>query len=198
MAIFQRTLTATAAAATVFAALALPVWAQAPAPATPAATTSTTADTATRTTHGEGQRHHQRDHQAHGKRMAEKAQKFQAALQLTDAQQAGWTTYREALKPAPRAERMDRANFAKLTTPQRLDHMQQQRAQRNAEADRRAEATKAFYATLSPAQQKTFDAQSLRHGKHAGKHRGHHGHHGKPGQGAQPGTATPAAASPAK
>ena len=173
MAIFQRTLTATAAAATVFAALALPVWAQAP------AATSAMAEPAARTAPAHGPR----DHAAHEKRMAEKAQKFQAALQLTDAQQAGWNSYREAIKPAPHGKRMDRESFAKLTTPQRIDHMQQKRAERNAQADRRAEATKAFYATLTPAQQKTFDAQTLRHGH--GKRHGPHGKHHGP-QGANP------------
>ena len=183
MAIFQRTLTATAAAATVFAALALPVWAQAP------AATSAMAEPAARTAPAHGPR----DHAAHEKRMAEKAQKFQAALQLTEAQQADWTRYREAVKPVRPAKHLDRESFAKLTTPQRIDHMQQKRAERNAQADRRAEATKAFYATLSPAQQKTFDAQTLRHGH--GKRHGPHGkHHGPQGANPAPGqTAAPAA-----
>ena len=167
MAIFQRTLTATAAAATVFAALAMPAGAQTPA-APVAATTSAAAERPDR-----GPGHHPRDHAAHEKRMAEKAQKLQTALQLTDAQKAGWNSYREAIKPAPHGKRMDRESFAKLTTPQRIDHMQQQRAERNAQADRRAQATKTFYATLTPAQQKTFDAETLRHGKRHGPHGEH-------------------------
>jgi hypothetical protein len=170
MAIFQRTLTATAAAATVFAALALPVWAQGPATPVAAATTSTAAEPAP----AKAQAHHQhRGHESHGKRMAEKAAKLQAALQLTDAQQAGWTTFREALKPMPRKP-FDRESFAKLTTPERIDQMRKMRSERNAQAERRAEATKAFYATLTPAQQKTFDAQTLHHGMHSGTHHGKH------------------------
>lgn len=194
MAIFQRTLTATAAAATVFAALAMPVWAQSP--AAPAAVPTTAVEAAPRTgpAHGPGQRPH--DRAAHEKRMAEKAQKFQAALQLTEAQQAGWNSYREAMKPVRPTKPLDREGFAKLTTPQRIDLMQQKRAERNAQAERRAEATKAFYATLTPAQQKTFDAETLRHGPH-GKRHGHgpHGPHGKhhaPGEGKGP-AAAPAA-----
>ena len=170
MAIFQRTLTATAAAATIFAALAMPTWAQTS--AAPATATTTAVEPAAR-----APGHHPRDHAAHEKRMAEKAQKFQAALQLTDAQQAGWNSYREAIKPAPRGKRMDCESFAKLTTPQRIDLMQQKRAERNAQADRRAQATKTFYATLTPAQQKTFDAETLRHGHHHGKRHGPHGEH---------------------
>ncbi len=181
MAIFQRTLTATAAAATIFAALAMPTWAQTS--AMPATAATTAVEPAAR-----APGHHPRDHAAHEKRMAEKAQKFQAALQLTDAQQAGWNSYREAMKPAPHGKRMDRENFAKLTTPQRIDHMQQKRAERNAQADRRAQATKTFYATLTPAQQKTFDAETLRHGPHHGKRHGPHGEHRQ----------APAAGTPAK
>ncbi|MCD2512440.1 Spy/CpxP family protein refolding chaperone [Comamonas endophytica] len=180
MAIFQRTLTATAAAATVFAALAMPVWAQAPAATGPAA------EPAARTAPA----HQPRDRAAHEKRMAEKAQKFQAALQLTEAQQADWNRYREAIKPVRPAKHLDRESFAKLTTPQRIDHMQQRRAERNAQADRRAEATKAFYATLTPAQQKTFDAQTLRHGPHGKRHGPHgHGKHHAPAQAAAPAAA---------
>ena len=183
MAILHRTLTATAAAATLFAAMAMPVWAQAP--AAPAAATPTAVESAPRTGPAHGPRHHQHDRAAHEKRMAEKAQKFQAALQLTEAQQAGWNSYREAVKPVRPAKHLDRESFAKLTTPQRIDHMQQQRTERNAQAHRRDEATKAFYATLTPAQQKTFDAQTLRHGKrhgHPGKHHGAPGKHQAPGQ----------------
>lgn len=188
MAIFQRTLTASAAAATLFAAMAMPVWAQAPA-APGAAAPTTAVESAPRKGPGP------RDHAAHEKRMAERAQKFQAALQLTDAQQAGWNSYREAVKPVRPAKHLDRESFAKLTTPQRIDHMQQQRAERNAQADRRAQATKTFYATLTPAQQKTFDAETLRHGPHGKRHG--HGPHGQHGKHHAPGEAKGPAAAPA-
>jgi hypothetical protein len=71
---------------------------------------------------------------------------------------------------------MDRAEFAKLTTPERLERMQTRQAERSAMFAKRAEATKSFYAALSPEQQKTFDAESMRHGP-----RGKHGHRGHPG-----------------
>ena len=38
--------------------------------------------------------------------------------------------------------------------------------------DKRGDATKAFYAALSPEQQKTFDAEHKKMGRHGG--RGHH------------------------
>ena len=47
----------------------------------------------------------------------------------------------------------------KRTTPERIDRMRARRAQHAAEADRRGEATKTFYAALTPEQQKTFDSR---------------------------------------
>jgi protein CpxP len=45
-----------------------------------------------------------------------------------------------------------------MTTPQHLDQMARWQARRAAEAQRRTDALKAFYAALSPEQQKVFDA----------------------------------------
>jgi len=69
---------------------------------------------------------------------------------------------------------LDRAEFAKLTTPQRLDRMQARQAERNAMFTQRADATRSFYAALTPEQQKTFDAESMARfgrGEHGGQHR---------------------------
>jgi len=55
--------------------------------------------------------------------------------------------------------------------------MQARHAERSARFAKRAEATKTFYAALTPEQQKTFDAETV----HAGMHRGHHGHGGPDG-----------------
>ena len=72
---------------------------------------------------------------------------------------------------------MTRADFAKLTTPQRIERMQARQAERSAMFAKRADATKSFYAALTPEQQKTFDAESM----HFGGHRFHRGgHHGGP------------------
>ncbi|MDN4589724.1 hypothetical protein DBA29_14605 [Xenophilus aerolatus] len=98
-------------------------------------------------------------------------------LQLSAQQQGAWTSYTTALqppampKPEDRAAR--RAEFEKLTTPERIDRMQARQAERSAMFAKRADATKAFYAQLTPAQQKTFDAESLRMGPRG---HGHHGH----------------------
>ena len=112
--------------------------------------------------------------------MKKRMEKLKTDLKLTPAQAGAWTTYTEAIKPGERPAPGDREAFAKLTTPQRIDKMREMRAKRDAEMDRRADATKAFYAQLNAEQQKTFDAASLRMHKPHGHHHGHHG--GKPGQ----------------
>jgi Spy/CpxP family protein refolding chaperone len=86
---------------------------------------------------------------------------------------------------------MSREDWAKLTTPERLDKMQALKAERDARMDKRIDATKSFYAALTPEQQKVFDSQ--RHGGFQragmkgergmmGKHH-HGGHHRMGGMG---------------
>ncbi|MEJ8812130.1 Spy/CpxP family protein refolding chaperone [Variovorax ureilyticus] len=101
-------------------------------------------------------------------------------LKLTPAQEGAWNTFAQAqeLPPAPPAgARMNRDEFAKLTTPQRLDLMEKRRAERSAMFTRRADATRTFYAGLTPEQQKTFDAESMRRfgpDEHGGPRHPHH------------------------
>ncbi len=104
-------------------------------------------------------------------------------LQLTPAQEGAWSTFTSATQPPARpAQRPDRAaaraEFEKMTTPQRIDRMQARQAERAAMFAKRADATKSFYAVLTPEQQKTFDAQAMRHGPRDGH--GPHGHRAPP------------------
>lgn len=107
-------------------------------------------------------------------RLAELKQK----LKLEASQEGAWNSFTAAqqrpARPAGQA-RMDRAEFAKLTTPQRLEHMQARQAERSARFAQRVEATRSFYATLSPAQQKTFDAETVHFGHRGGPGHPHHG-----------------------
>lgn len=111
--------------------------------------------------------------------IAKRQADLKAKLKVTPAQEGAWTTYTAALQPTPHARPTpeQRAEFDKLTTPQRIDKMKEMRTQRmtemNASMDKRGEATKTFYAALTPEQQKTFDAE---HKKHGGP-----GRHGGPG-----------------
>ena len=101
-------------------------------------------------------------------------------LQLTSAQEGAWSGFTAATqRPTGAApQRPDRAEFAKLTTPQRLERMQARQAERSARFAQRADATKTFYAALTPEQQKTFDAETLHTGQRGHGARGHHGGHG--------------------
>ena len=104
------------------------------------------------------------------RRMAEHQAALKQKLQLTGAQEGAWTTWTQAMKPPANMQRPNREEFAKLTTPERIDRMRQLRTQRMAEMDKRADATKAFYAQLTPQQQKVFDSEGARFGRG-----GHHG-----------------------
>jgi protein CpxP len=127
---------------------------------------------------------HRHDPAKMQERIAKHQAELKAKLAITPAQEGAWTAYTAAMKPPARdAQRPDRAamraEFEKLTTPQRIDKMNAQRAQRmtemNAAMTKRGDATKTFYAALSADQQKVFDSQRMERG---GKgHGGRHGHH---------------------
>lgn len=99
-------------------------------------------------------------------------------LQLQANQQTAWEQFTQSMQQPTTHARLDQQALDKLSTPERIDRMRALRQQHAAEADRRGEATKAFYAQLTPAQQKTFDAQRSGHGRHMGKHMGHGMSHG--------------------
>lgn len=96
-------------------------------------------------------------------RMQEQMQRLKEKLELSPEQEGAWNTFQEAMRPpTERPQRPNREELSRLSTPERIDRLHQLREQHASEANRRGEATKAFYAQLNPAQQKTFDAQSLR------------------------------------
>ena len=195
MALLQRTLTATAAAAALVGAFALPASAQnTAAPAAPAAQTAP------------AHAHAARPAMDRSAMYAKHMERVKPLLQLTAAQEGAWQKYVDATRPTERkAPRMDREAFSKLTTPQRIEQAQTLRKERNAMAEQRENATKTFYAGLSPAQQKAFDVAMPfhGHGKGPGMHRGgprqgdgHPGMRGHQGQApmGHPGAPAPAGA----
>ncbi|MGE4240097.1 Spy/CpxP family protein refolding chaperone [Ramlibacter sp.] len=125
-------------------------------------------------------------------RMAERMQRrldrFKQHLKITPAQEGAWTNWTQAMRPAANMQRPNRGEMSRLPTPERIDRMRAQRAQRMAEMDRRGEATKAFYGQLSAEQKKMFDEAPMRMGRGGrGDHGDHHrggprggprGHHG--------------------
>lgn len=145
---------------------------------TPPAPVSTPAAASTPIGHGAGRAGY--DPAKMQERKAQRRAELKQKLQLTPAQESAWTSFTNALKPGGPRQRMDREALARMTTPDRIDHVRALRNARLAEMDRRGEATKAFYATLTPAQQKTFDDETARKG-HRGGHGHGHKHRGGPG-----------------
>ena len=130
---------------------------------------------------------------------------LKAKLKISAAQEGTWTTFSTAVMPSATGGMMGmrhdpklKAEMDKLTTPERIDKMRALRQQRmtamSAEMDKRADATKAFYGTLSSEQKAVFDAVAMQ-GEHHGQggmmggHRGgmggmggEHQGHGRMGQ----------------
>lgn len=112
--------------------------------------------------------------------MQARMQALKTSLKLNASQEAGWNSYMAAVKPQRPApgDHPERPDFAKLTTPERIDAMQAMHAKHQAAMDQRNQATKAFYASLTPEQQKTFDSETLKmhEGRGRGEGKGAHGH----------------------
>lgn len=108
-------------------------------------------------------------------RFAKRMAALKQTLQLTAAQESAWTSFTSAMQPTGNFKRIDRAAIAKLSTPDRIDQMRALRTARIAEMDRRGDATKAFYAALTPDQKQVFDAETAKRGHRGHRHHGRHG-----------------------
>lgn len=174
MTYLRHSFTSAAVAAALLASLSLP--SQAQDTATAPAAVPATALTSPMSPEHRAQHHREKrvDHAAHKQKRLDR---LKTELQLSAQQQDAWTQYLAALQTDKAATRMDRQAFAKLTTPQRVDAVNERHAQRAAQLKQRGDATKAFYAQLNAQQQQSFDKASLHmlHGKHARQH-GHPGH----------------------
>lgn len=110
--------------------------------------------------------------------MAKRHDALKAKLKLTPEQEGAWTTFTAAMKPPAQSGQKypDRAEMDKLTTPERIDKMRALRTERmaamNSAMDKREDAIKAFYATLTADQKKVFDTEHARMGGRKGEHRG--------------------------
>ena len=96
-------------------------------------------------------------------RMDQRHAVLKTQLKLSADQEAAWTAFDAAHKVPGmmNKQRPDRAEMAKLTTPERIDKMKAMRAEHQAEADKRADSTKAFYAVLNAEQKKVFDSFAM-------------------------------------
>jgi periplasmic protein CpxP/Spy len=96
-------------------------------------------------------------HEHYAKQMEQHHKKLHDALKLTAEQEPGWKKLMdsEQLKPASGATPPE--DWSKLSTPERADKMLEHFKARQAQMTEHVAALKAFYATLSAEQQKTFD-----------------------------------------
>ncbi len=126
-------------------------WAQSPTPATPHA--------------GNGARHegmsHERMHAHRAEKQGRALEQLKSRLQLQTGQEPAWNQFEAAVKPpAHPPVRPDRNALENMSTPERMERMQAFKAERDAMMQKRMEATKTFYAGLSPAQKKVFDEEA--------------------------------------
>jgi hypothetical protein len=134
------------------------------------------APAAPRMQRGDPGKRHEQMQQRRTQRLAALKEK----LKLDAAQEPAWNSFATAQQPPQRTgQRPSRDDIAKLTTPQRLDLMQQRQAERSAAFAKRADATRSFYAALKPEQQQVFDAETLRAGPPHGGRQHPHGPHGQ-------------------
>jgi hypothetical protein len=111
-----------------------------------------------------------------------RAQHLRDVLQLRPDQEPALKAYLEATTPKMRVRKADPdgkpgpgagepgkpPERRALTTPERLDMQAKMMAARQAAFEKRAAATRTFYAALSPSQQKAFDALHARGGRMGG------------------------------
>lgn len=122
---------------------------------------------------------------------AHRADHLRDMLQLRPDQEPALKAFLEATKPEVHRFEMKHDKDGKpaekpkmLTTPERLDAQARRMAEHQAAFQKRAAATRAFYAQLTPSQQKVFDTLHAHHG--GGRHMrvfrrggpGHMGGHG--------------------
>lgn len=104
--------------------------------------------------------------------MQEKIAKRQAELheqlKLSAGQESAWQNFVAAMTPADIGKRPDRAEWEKLSSPERMEKQLALMKEREARMTSRLAATKAFYATLTPEQQKIFDENFMRGGHRHG------------------------------
>lgn len=115
------------------------------------------------------------EHPMHGRMMErmkarheQHLSQLKVKLQLKPEQESAWSAFANAMTPPSRPQaRPDWAEVMRLNTPERIDRMkslhQQRQAEMNAQMERRGEAAKTFYASLSAEQKKVFDDETRQH-----------------------------------
>ena len=129
---------------------------QPPAPE-PAPTASSAQPAAANRAGTSSERWRERMEQHQAQRMAQ----LKASLKITPEQEGAWSQFESAMQPPPPPERPNPDEWTKLTTPERIDRIEQRSAEHQQHMKQFGDAVKAFYAQLTPDQQKTFDASAM-------------------------------------
>jgi hypothetical protein len=104
---------------------------------------------------------------------AKRQAKLHDALKLSGGQESAWAAYQAAIKPSgAMAMHGDRAAWATLSAPARMEKMIAMAKQHTAAMESHLGALNTFYSVLTPAQKKVFDEQTK--GGRGGHHRGEH------------------------
>jgi len=91
--------------------------------------------------------------------------RLHAALRIRPDQEQAWQNFQQSSTPSAQedARRQDAyARMGQLRAPQRIDLSIQMMRSDLQDMERRGDALKAFYATLSPDQQAIFDRETMR------------------------------------
>jgi len=97
-------------------------------------------------------------------------------LKLSPEQEPAWKTYVGKMQPPP-APTFNQEAWSRLTTPERMEKMQEFATARQQRMNEHLAAVKEFYAVLTPEQKQIFDSHSFRPwDKKAGKRKSHKGY----------------------
>jgi periplasmic protein CpxP/Spy len=99
-------------------------------------------------------------------KMAQRMTRLRESLALTAEQATAWTEFETNMKPEAKAQPSDWAAMKKLPAPERMTRKVEHMKTHLAWMESRIPVVAAFYSKLTPAQQKTFDREFMRHGRH--------------------------------
>ncbi|MDO8299526.1 Spy/CpxP family protein refolding chaperone [Lacisediminimonas sp.] len=129
---------------------------------------------------------------------AKRSAELRDKLKLTASQEPAWNNFLAATQQGARMQRPDRAQWATLSAPERMEKQLAMMKTHEARMSQRLDATRTFYAALSPEQQKVFNDSTARQHRGHGKRHGHGGHQQGMQQGHQHGHDQQPGQSPAK
>lgn len=118
-----------------------------------------------------GAGHETRGEGRHAERMAKRQAELHDKLKLSASQEPAWSAFTASMKPTGAVKRPDRAEWEKLSAPERMERRMAMMKQAEGPMQARLAAMKTFYAQLTPEQQKVFNENVGGGHKRDGGHR---------------------------